>query len=318
MSSLSPHAVEIRSLSRHFRGKPALTDVTLNIDHGSIFGLVGLNGAGKTTLIRHLIGSMKALHGSVNVLGQDPTIRPEKLLARIGYMSEEDSLPQWMRVNDLIQFCRSVYPGWSDRYAAELCEMFSLSPAAKLKSLSKGGRARAALLAAIAHRPELLILDEPSSGLDPIARADILEAIIRTTADEGRTVLFSSHLLDEIERVCDHVALLHDGKLLESIAADTLPDRYLQCWYKSDVPSTTPPTIPATFGPSGDGTEWSVLLDLQQSRGGPDISVESAGTRWDLIRSEPATLQRWFAGRVRTLPNRQRTTVETMEVNESV
>lgn len=300
-------AVRVESLSRSFRGTPALVDVSLDIPRGSVFGLVGLNGAGKTTLIRHLIGAMRALHGSVTVLGQDPTIQPEKLLARIGYMTEEDSLPKWMRISDLIGFCRSVYPTWSDDYAAELCDMFGLSARAKLKSLSKGGRARAALLAAIAHRPELLILDEPSSGLDPIARADILEAIIRTVADEGRTVLFSSHLLEEIDRVCDHVALLHEGRLLESIPASTLSERYMECFYSTEVACSRPPTISGAFGAAGGEHEWSLLVDMHDEHSEVTAtSFDSGGTRWELVRSQPATVHRWFAGRVATKPQKSR------------
>ncbi|MCA9139607.1 MAG: ABC transporter ATP-binding protein [Planctomycetales bacterium] len=299
MTSQHQYAACVDSLSRSFRGTLALDHVSLQIPSGSVFGLVGLNGAGKTTLIQHLIGSMRALHGSVTVLGQDPTVEPEKLLAKIGYMSEEDSLPKWMRISDLLSFCRSVYPTWSDRYAAELCEMFGLSTEAKLKSLSKGGRARAALLSAIAHRPELLILDEPSSGLDPIARADILEAIIRTVADEGRTVLFSSHLLDEIDRVCDHIALLHQGKLLETITAEDLPERYVECFYCSDAPSTRPPEITGAFGAAGGNTEWSVLIDSEVHSATTETIFQSRGVRWELIRHQPATVHRWFAGRVR-------------------
>ncbi|WP_182871267.1 ABC transporter ATP-binding protein [Rhodopirellula sp. JC639] len=303
MNSGDDYPVRVRSLSRAFKGTAALADVSLDIPRGCVFGLVGLNGAGKTTLIRHLIGSMKALHGSVQVLGQDPTIRPERLLAKIGYMSEEDSLPKWMRISDLIGFCRSVYPTWSDDYCGELCEMFDLSPGAKLKSLSKGGRARAALLAAIAHRPELLILDEPSSGLDPIARADILEAIIRTVADEGRTVLFSSHLLEEIDRVCDQIALIHDGVLLESIPAASLPERYTECFYRTDSPSARPPQIPGSFGAMGDASEWSVLIDSEnEASPSTTTSIESGAARWELVRRQPATVHRWFAGRVQRQP----------------
>ncbi|WP_372897801.1 ABC transporter ATP-binding protein [Stieleria sp.] len=303
MTSTDDFAVRVQSLSRSFRGTDALLDVSLQIPRGSVFGLVGLNGAGKTTLIQHLIGSMKALHGTVNVLGQDPTIRPEKLLARIGYMTEEDSLPKWMRIRDLISFCRTVYPTWSDSYATQLCDMFGLSTTAKLKSLSKGGRARVALLAAIAHRPELLILDEPSSGLDPIARADILEAIIRTVADEGRTVLFSSHLLEEIDRVCDHIALLHDGVLLESIPAATLPERYTECFYRTETASSRPPEIPGSFGGAGDTSEWSVLIDVENASSRPTVpSIESDGARWELVNQQPATVHRWFAARVQRKP----------------
>lgn len=299
-------AARVESLSRNFRGTVALDNVSLSIPKGSVYGLVGLNGAGKTTLIRHLIGSMKALHGSVSVLGRDPTLQPEKLLARIGYMSEEDSLPRWMRISDLLSFCRGVYPTWSDDYAAELCQMFALSVNAKLGSLSKGGRARAALLAAIAHRPELLILDEPSSGLDPIARADILEAIIRTVADEGRTVLFSSHLLEEIDRVCDHIALIHEGKLLESISAESLPQRYVECVYCADIAVSKPPSIPGAFGGEGKANEWSVLIDTQvESARETQTGFESAGVRWELVRRQAASVHRWFAARVQSKPVHQ-------------
>ena len=304
MNRPASKAVVIHALSRSFRGVQALCNVDLEIPSGSVFGLVGLNGAGKTTLIRHIIGSMKAKHGSVRVLGQDPTVEPEKLLARIGYMTEEDSLPRWMRVSDLISFCRSVYPTWSDKYASELCEMFSLSTRATLKSLSKGGRARAALLAAIAHRPELLILDEPSSGLDPIARADILEAIIRTIADEGRTVLFSSHLLEEIDRVCDHIALIHQGQVIETLSALELGDKYTECFYRTQADSIAiAPNVPGTFGWVGKQGEWSGLFDLTQSDPAAIPSTfQSDEASWELVDRQPVTVHRWFAGRVRTSP----------------
>ena len=318
MSHPAKSAVEIRALSRSFRGVQALLNVDLEIPRGTVFGLVGLNGAGKTTLIRHIIGSMKAIHGSVCVLGQDPTVEPEKLLARIGYMTEEDSLPKWMRVSDLISFCRSVYPTWSDEYAAELCEMFSLSTRATLKSLSKGGRARAALLAAIAHRPELLILDEPSSGLDPIARADILEAIIRTIADEGRTVLFSSHLLEEIDRVCDHIALIHQGQLIETLPAIDLADRYTECFYRTQAVSTPrAPEVPGAFGWVGKQGEWSGLFDLSRSDSATiPTTLQSHDVHWELVDRQPATVHRWFSGRVRTTPSEHSSNV--MEVAERV
>lgn len=306
---MSDFAVHVESLSRAFRGKQALSDVTMRVPTGSVFGLVGLNGAGKTTLIRHIIGSIRPLHGHVSVLGHDPTVQPEKLLARVGYMTEEDSLPSWMKVSDLLHFCRAVYPTWSDDYAAELCDMFSLSPSTSLKSLSKGGRARAALLAAIGHRPELLILDEPSSGLDPIARADILEAIIRTTVEEGRTVLFSSHLLDEIDRVCDHIALIHEGQLLETITADDLASRYSELIYRSETAAMQTPSIKGTFGAfqsdlGKQSSEVSLVLDHQIAEGETaESSIESPAGCWELINQRPASIHRWFAGRVRNTPN---------------
>ena len=121
-----------------------------------------------------------------------------------------------MRVDELMRYSRAFHPGWDDAYAEELRNAFALDPAAKIKTLSKGQKARAGLVVALAYRPELLVLDEPSSGLDPIVRRDILGAVIRTIADEGRTVLFSSHLLDEVEEVADHVTMIQRGKILMS------------------------------------------------------------------------------------------------------
>jgi ABC-2 type transport system ATP-binding protein len=118
-----------------------------------------------------------------------------------------------MRVDELIRYSRAFYPAWDDAYAQELLQAFALDHSAKIKNLSKGQKARAGLLIALSYRPELLVLDEPSSGLDPIVRKDILGAVIRTIADEGRTVLFSSHLLEEVEQVADHVTMIHQGTI---------------------------------------------------------------------------------------------------------
>ena len=157
----------------------------------------------------------------MRVFGLDPVADPVGVLSRIGYLSEENDLPGWMSVSELIRYSRAFYPQWDDAYAEELRSTFALDPAVKIKHLSKGQKARAGLLVALAYRPELLVLDEPSSGLDPIVRKDILGAVIRTIADEGRTVLFSSHLLDEVEQVADHVTMIKSGRILMS--APTLP-----------------------------------------------------------------------------------------------
>jgi len=215
MSAPADRAVmEIRELSRRFGAKAALDGVTLTLERGLVYGLVGANGAGKTTLIRHVLGLLGAQQGSVRVFGLDPVANPVAVLARIGYLSEENDLPGWMRVQELIRYMRAFYPAWDDAYAAELGRAFSLDPRARLRELSRGQKARAGLLVALAHRPELLVLDEPSSGLDPIVRRDILGAVLRTVADEGRTVLFSSHLLDEVEEVADHVIMISEGRIL--------------------------------------------------------------------------------------------------------
>ena len=205
--------IAIADLSRRFGSKAALDSVSLTIPRGGVYGLVGANGAGKTTLIRHILGLLRAEQGTVRVFGLDPVADPVGVLARIGYLSEENDLPGWMRVDELIRYSRAFYPAWDDAYAEELRQSFGLDPASKVATLSKGQKARAGLLIALAYRPELLLLDEPSSGLDPVVRRDILEAIIRTIAHEGRTVLFSSHLLDEVERVADHVTMISAGRI---------------------------------------------------------------------------------------------------------
>jgi ABC-2 type transport system ATP-binding protein len=205
--------IEIENLTRHFGARTALSSVSLSIPRGGVYGLVGENGAGKTTLIKHILGLLRAEQGSVRVFGLDPVADPVEVLSRIGYLSEANDLPGWMRVAELIRYSRAFYPAWDDAYAEELRETFGLDPGAQVRNLSKGQKARLGLLIALSYRAELLVLDEPSSGLDPIVRRDILEAIIRTIAHEGRTVLFSSHLLDEVERVADHVTMISKGKV---------------------------------------------------------------------------------------------------------
>ncbi|MEX2182240.1 MAG: ABC transporter ATP-binding protein [Gemmatimonadaceae bacterium] len=208
--------IQLTQLSRRFAQRPALDDITLSLPRGVVYGLVGANGAGKTTLIRHILGLLRAESGTVRVFGLDPVAEPVAVLSRIGYLSEENDLPGWMRVEELLRYTRAFYEGWDDAYADDLRRAFGLDPSARLQTLSKGQKARAGLLAALAHRPELLVLDEPSSGLDPIVRRDILGAVLRTVAQEGRTVLFSSHLLDEVEEVADHVIMISEGRIILS------------------------------------------------------------------------------------------------------
>ncbi len=214
--------IEIAQLTRRFGEKTALDSVSLSLPRGAVYGLVGANGAGKTTLIRHILGLLKPDNGSVRVFGLDPVEDPVGVLSRIGYLSEENDLPGWMRVDELLRYMKAFYPRWDEAYADELQRAFALNSAALIKTLSKGQKARAGLLVALAHRPELLVLDEPSSGLDPIVRRDILGAVLRTIAHEGRTVLFSSHLLDEVEQVADHVTMINGGTIVLSAPLDAI------------------------------------------------------------------------------------------------
>ena len=223
---MSEPIIDVSELTRRFGARTALASVSLSLPRGAVYGLVGANGSGKTTLIKHLLGLLRADSGSVRVFGLDPVADPVAVLSRIGYLSEENDLPGWRRVDDLMRYSRAFYPAWDEAYAEKLRQTFALDPAATIKTLSKGQKARAGLLIALAYRPQLLVLDEPSSGLDPIVRRDILGAVIRTIADEGRTVLFSSHLLEEVEQVADHVTMISRGAIVLSAPLATIKESH--------------------------------------------------------------------------------------------
>ncbi|MFN5051632.1 MAG: ABC transporter ATP-binding protein [Planctomyces sp.] len=251
--------ISISGLSRRFDTRLVLQNISLQVPRGGVFGLIGGNGAGKTTLIRHLLGMLKPQSGSVQVFGLDPVTCPVAVLGRIGYLSEDRDLPNWMRVRELIGYTRAFYPAWDSGYAKQLLEAFQLDPQAGVKTLSRGQRARMGLLLALAHRPELLILDEPSSGLDPVVRRDILGSIIRTIADDGRTVFFSSHLLDEVEQVADHVAIIHHGKILLTSTMDQLRETHRRMTLRFPHAASVAPPLPGTLSAEGSQYEWTYI-----------------------------------------------------------
>jgi len=261
MSTSTASPIEIRQLSRRFDSKLALDNVSLDVPTGSVFGLVGENGAGKTTLLKHVLGLLKAQSGSVQVFDLYPVSEPVEVLKRIGFVSENRDLPLWMRIRELLRYLQPFYPSWDAAYAQELLSRFELDPEARIKNLSRGQTAKAGLLVALAHRPELLVLDEPSSGLDPVVRRDILEAIIRTVSQDGRTVLFSSHLLDEVERVSDQIAFLHEGKLVLCGPLDEIKQRHHRLMLRFERPPAGPPALRGALSVSGSGVEWTVICD---------------------------------------------------------
>jgi ABC-2 type transport system ATP-binding protein len=257
---VSESVIYVSELTRRFGAVTALDSVSLSMPRGAVTGLVGANGAGKTTLIKHVLGLLRAQSGSVRVFGLDPVSDPVGVLSRIGYLSEENDLPGWMRVDELIRYSRAFYPAWDDGYAEELRRTFALDPAAKIGNLSKGQKARAGLLIALAYRPELLVLDEPSSGLDPIVRRDILGAVIRTIADEGRTVLFSSHLLEEVEQVSDHVTMISRGRIILSAPLDAIRESHRRVTVRFPEPRDRPPAVAGVLRWEGQDQEWTAVV----------------------------------------------------------
>jgi len=268
MNSTDNNVVDIRHLTRRFNDKAALQDVTVRIPRGQVFGIVGENGAGKTTLIKHILGLYRAQHGSVSVFGMDPVKHPKEVLSRIGYLSEQPDFPEWMTIAQFMNYMAAFYPNWDRQYAAQLLEMASLDARKKIRELSKGQQARVGLCAAQAHRPELLVLDEPSSGLDPVARREILAAVIRTVVHEGRSVLLSSHLLEEVERVCDHLLFFSNGEVLLSDSMEAVLDRHYQITLRRPGQLEWQ-ALPGVFNAVADNGEWQLFCfaDIDQLTG---------------------------------------------------
>src|SRR6185369_2097843 len=193
--------------------------------------------------------------------GLDPVQDPAGVLGRIGYLSEARDLPGWMRVEELMRYTQAFYPDWDENYAEALREQFGLEQTAKIKNLSRGELAKAGLLVALAYRPDLLVLDEPSSGLDPVVRREMLEAIVRTVADEGRTVFFSSHLLDEIERVSDRIAMIVNGRIVLNGVLDEIQEAHHHLTLRFPKARTSAPQLARALSVTGAGHEWSVLCN---------------------------------------------------------
>jgi ABC-2 type transport system ATP-binding protein len=292
---MSDVIVEIERLSRDFGARQALNEVSLRVERGSVFGLVGENGAGKTTLIRHVLGLLKAKHGSVRVFQLDPVKYPTDVLGRIGYLSEDRDLPDWMTVAQLMKYSQAFYRGWDETFADQLRDQFELDPRQPVKQLSRGQRARVGLLIALAHRPDLLILDEPSSGLDPVVRRDILTAIIRTVADEGRTVLFSSHLLEEVERVADWVAMIHNGRVGLCAPLPEILQQHRCLVLRFESPQPAQPNLPGMISCHGEGREWMVLCNGNHE----DLRAAAVKSGAQIMDEHTPTLDEIFLARAR-------------------
>ena len=284
--------VEVVGLTRRYRRTVALDNLTLNVPRGGVTGLVGENGAGKTTLIKHVLGLLRAQSGSIRVFGEDPVRHPEEVLQRIGYLSENRDLPAWMRVDELMRYTQAFYPKWDPQYAEELREAFELDPTAKIGTLSMGQTAKAGLLAALAHRPDFLVLDEPSSGLDPIVRRDILDAVVRTVAEEGRTVLFSSHLLDEVERVGDRVAMIRSGRLVLDDTMEAIMSGHQSVVVRAQNGSAAP-SFPGLLTSRHEDGAWTLLCQAPLD----ELKAAAAQGGHEILKSGPATLDDIFVAR---------------------
>ncbi|MEW6760236.1 MAG: ABC transporter ATP-binding protein [Pseudomonadota bacterium] len=210
---MNDYVIHTENLNLSYRGKQALDNLSLRLARGGVHAIVGANGAGKSTLFRVLLGFASADSGSASVLGCDSRALNPALRARIGFVNEEHTLPTWMRVNELAAMQRRLYPGWNqDRYRQVLSN-FNVADRQKIAELSRGERAGVSLALALAQGPELLILDEPTLGLDVVAKRAFLDALLQTSLDDGATVVYCSHQMEEIERVADNLVIMERGVL---------------------------------------------------------------------------------------------------------
>lgn len=234
-------AIELEGVAKAFRFF-ALSDVNLTLPCGQIMGLVGPNGAGKSTLIRILMSLVHQDHGQVRVLGRS---MPEDQVAakwQVGYVSEDMRLYGFGTLGWHMKFVASIYPSWDAPYAQTLLKRFNLRTEQQIKSLSHGERAKATLLLMLARRPRLLLLDEPTTGLDPVARHEMLIELMDVLRDERRAILFSSHNTQDVEQICDQITFIDRGRIIDSSDKETFIDHWRRL--KLQVPDgVTLPTL---------------------------------------------------------------------------
>lgn len=237
---MNDFVVDVNHLRKSFKGQAALNGLDLQVPAGSIFGFLGRNGAGKTTTIKILMGILKADSGSALLFGS-PADNPDiavKARRRIGFVTEDKELYPYMTVEQMIRFTRSFFPKWRDDRERHYLDVFDLPPKKKIPDLSKGTRSKLMLLLAICRGAELLILDEPTDGLDPVAVEGMLRELVSLSAAEGTTIFFSSHQLSEVDQIADHVAIVDRGKLVVTGLLDDLKERYkrLQIVLERELP----------------------------------------------------------------------------------
>jgi ABC-2 type transport system ATP-binding protein len=200
-------------LTKYYGRRPVVNNLELRIPQGTVYGLLGRNGAGKSTTIKMLLGMVHPDYGHCELFGENSAdLRPETR-ARIAYLAEGHPLYRWMSVGQAVRFARGFYPRWNDTLLEQILDHFELSPKKKIRRLSNGQRAQVSLALAVASDPELLILDDPTLGLDTVVRRDFLESLIQIIQRRGRTILFSSHILGDVERVADRIGIVVDGVL---------------------------------------------------------------------------------------------------------
>ncbi len=279
--------LQTQGLAKKFGGVQALADFTLEAPAGSVFALVGPNGAGKTTAIKIFLNLIRPTAGRAEILDVDSRGIGPRELAQIGYVSENRRLPEWMRVDYFFSYCKGFYPGWRDEDLRELVRAYELPLDRKLKTLSRGMKVKAALAAALAYRPRLLILDEPFGGLDVLVRDQLIATILERSGET--TVFLASHDLAEIESFATHVGYLNEGHLEFVEEMGALSERFREVEIVLEAPAQLPSGLPAAWlnpelaGPVIRFTDSR--FDAQKTQA--EIGNRFAGVREVSIRAVP-------------------------------
>ncbi|MEN6407348.1 MAG: ABC transporter ATP-binding protein [Thermoguttaceae bacterium] len=219
-----PDVIVTENLTKYYGVHCAVSGLNLRVAQGSVYGLLGRNGAGKTTAIKMLLGMSHPSYGRAELFGEDALRLRPATRARIAYLAEGHPLYRWMTIGEAVDFTRAFYDRWSQRLLTQILDHFELSPKRRIRRLSRGQQAQVALALAVSSDPELLILDDPTLGLDTVVRRDFLESLIQIIQRRGRTILFSSHILGDVERVADRIGILDGGVL----RVDCPTDRFKQ------------------------------------------------------------------------------------------
>ncbi|MBM3288519.1 MAG: ABC transporter ATP-binding protein [Candidatus Hydrogenedentes bacterium] len=258
---MSNNALVIRGLVKRF-AKFTLGPLDVTVPRGAIYGFIGPNGAGKTTTIDLVMGMGRNDAGTIAVFGLDHARDEVAVKARVGYVSPDLTFAAWGRVGRAIAFVRSFYPDWDDAYCADLMKRFNLSASDAIGTLSFGSRTKLNLVIALAHRPALLLLDEPLSGLDPVSKREVFAELLEAVQDEARTVFISSHNLDELERFCDHIGIIDKGQMLLEGPTSELVERFamVDCTAHNGARTIDAEGV---WVQRRDGDRWRLLLDTK-------------------------------------------------------
>ena len=279
---MSDTLIQTENLTKRFRKMTAVGDLSIQVEEGRVFGLIGRNGAGKTTTIKMLLGLLPPTSGSATVLGMPSGKEGLRIRRDVGYVPEQHHMYRWMTVDELMWFVKPFYPTWDDAECSALLERFDLPRKAKIKELSRGMVAKVALTMALAHRPKILVLDEATGGLDVIVRREFLASIVHMLEDRGGTVFISSHLLADVERVVDQVAIVDAGKLVTQESVDSLKGRVKQLRLRFDGLVPDEVAVDGLLRATRDEHEWVVSVSdfadempaaLKQETGAADVEV---------------------------------------------